>query len=210
MPDITLVLPYAADGRYATEDVISRGLSRLARAIPGTRAQNGSHYGMHWNDTIFSMHPFCWCDRDDCPWCCGCQCPPTAFRYTIDGQPVSFEQYVDHRKTVLNAHPELLAYADTDPRLQAFEQHYTDDHDPQCAFCRGTGFPEFGVEPEHPAPNFWYKPANVKIWWYKYIGRSMEIQSAITPKTFETIIAACLQSVRASRSRKFFPPCSFS
>jgi len=200
MADITLVLPYGADGRYATEDVISRGLSRLACAIPESESQSGSRYGMPWNDAVFLMHPFCWCDRDDCPWCRGCQCPPEAFRYTIDGRSVTFKQYVNHRQTTLDTHPEWISYADTDPRLQAFEQHYTDSHDPQCAFCRGTGFPEFGVEPGRSAPNFWYKPTDLKIWWYKYIGRSMEIQPTVDPKTFETILAACLQAVRTSQS----------
>ena len=27
----------------------------------------------------------------------------------------------------------------------------------------------------HDAPNFIYKPAGIKLWWYKYIGRSMKI-----------------------------------
>ena len=29
--------------------------------------------------------------------------------------------------------------------------------------------------PSQSAPNFWHKPSGFKVWWYKYIGRSVEV-----------------------------------
>lgn len=32
-------------------------------------------YGVAFENDVFMMHPFCWCQRWDCPWCrdCGCE-----------------------------------------------------------------------------------------------------------------------------------------
>lgn len=55
-------------------------------------------YGTEYGSELFAMHPFCWCDKDECPWC----------------------------------------------------------------------------REEDPEPNFCHKESGLKIWWYKYIGRSMK------------------------------------
>lgn len=54
-------------------------------------------YGAEYETDVFMMHPYCWCQRDECPWC----------------------------------------------------------------------------RAEDPMPNFWYKPTDFRVWWYKYIGRDM-------------------------------------
>lgn len=28
-------------------------------------------YGVNYENDTFMMHPFCWCEKDDCGWCCG-------------------------------------------------------------------------------------------------------------------------------------------
>jgi hypothetical protein len=62
------------------------------------------------------MHPYCWCEADDCRWCSG------------------------------------------------------------------------------EAPNFWHKPSGLKVWWYKYIGRSMEVENQ-TPTEPWKLVQECVDSL---------------
>lgn len=32
-------------------------------------ALNSDCYGKHFENAVFEMHPYCWCDKDDCPQC---------------------------------------------------------------------------------------------------------------------------------------------
>lgn len=46
----------------------------------------------------------------------------------------------------------------------------------RCDCCLPAGaFAANGAEPKRGAPNFWHKPSGLKVWWYKYIGRGMEV-----------------------------------
>lgn len=36
-----------------------------------------------------------------------------------------------------------------------------------------------------PEPNFWYKPLDFKVWWYKYIGRGVETNKKLTDLEFQ-------------------------
>ena len=74
-------------------------------------------YGVEHENDVFMMHPFCWCERQDCPWCGG------------------------------------------------------------------------------GAPNFWYKPTNFKVWWYKYIGRDMQTNRNYTGIEVYQILTNCLRSI---------------
>jgi len=73
----------------------------------------GSTYGSVVEHEYFSMHPFCWCDGSECPWC----------------------REVD------------------------------------------------------PQPNFHYKPLDIKVSWYKYIGRGMEINRDVTIRECSEILS---------------------
>ena len=51
-----------------------------------TRAMDPDNYsGVHFENDIFEMHPYCWCDGDDCPQCGSMEQPnfeykPTGYR----------------------------------------------------------------------------------------------------------------------------------
>lgn len=70
-PTFTIVMP------SVSSDEVSNGLRDLTQAIvehnPDLHQMGlfgGTFgYGALWDDDIFSMHPFCWCDAEDCPWC---------------------------------------------------------------------------------------------------------------------------------------------
>ncbi len=44
-------------------------------------------------------------------------------------------------------------------------------------------------------PNFWYKPENYKVWWYKYPMRSAYSNQLITEKHLQRIIKECIMSL---------------
>lgn len=60
-----------------SEDAVSDGLRELTAAIYraspamdqgyGLGGENG--YGANYENDVFMMHRFCWCEREDCPWC---------------------------------------------------------------------------------------------------------------------------------------------
>lgn len=42
------------------------------------------------------------------------------------------------------------------------------------------------------APNFWHKKSGLKVWWYKYIGKSMKISHVVSIQEIEEIRQDCL------------------
>lgn len=111
-------------------------------------------YGAYFENDVFMMHPYCWCEQDDCPWCIGCECGDEARRYLIKGPgeyiEVAWEAWRD-------------AYDPERPDTRKSELV----PEKACDLCNGV------IE---PAPNFLHKPSGSKVSWYKYIGRSMEVE----------------------------------
>jgi hypothetical protein len=42
-------------------------LIELAMKLPGGEDSRG--YGVNFSNDVFEMHPYCWCEKDDCPQC---------------------------------------------------------------------------------------------------------------------------------------------
>lgn len=49
---------------------------------------------------------------------------------------------------------------------------------------------------KQPAPNFHYKPWDFKVWWYKYIGRSMETNKELTSEQIKEMVLHCIESLK--------------
>lgn len=96
---------------YLVESVVRA----VAEAHEKDPAAWSSKYGTVVENETFSMHPFCWCEEEECPWC-----GPTN------------------------------------------------------------------------APNFHYKPSGFKLWWYKYIGRGMEMNREVTSAECAEMLSRCL------------------
>lgn len=67
---ITIVLPKGAETR------IELGLVTLTEAIIGDNKEEmcfglagAFGYGTNFENDVFMMHRFCWCDKEDCKWC---------------------------------------------------------------------------------------------------------------------------------------------
>ena len=53
---------------------------------------------------------------------------------------------------------------------------------------------KYGMEDDRTAPNFWYKPLDFKVWWYKYIGRSVEVNKQLSDDDFKKMVDVCMSS----------------
>lgn len=148
MTEVHLIFPAVSD------DEVAHGLYRLTEAIalnvPDAELSAGFlggeyGYGAWYENDVFMMHPFCWCDRQDCAWCRGCWCPDEATAYYVGGERVDFDAWVE---APLDAR-----------RLERVEEF-------SCEYCKGL------VKRE---PNFRHKASGTEVEWYKYIGRGMEV-----------------------------------
>ena len=101
-------------------------------------------YGAIYENEVFGMHPYCWCERVDCAWCRGCTCPDQASIFLVDGSQVSLDDYFS----------DDIVGDRLMRRVEEFE----------CRYCKG----EISA-----APNFWHKNSRSWVSWYKYIGRGM-------------------------------------
>lgn len=133
----------SSDLRYLTEVLESQDADISGGLLGGEYG-----YGAYFENDTFMMHPFCWCEQDDCEWCRGCTCPDEAHDYIVEGIVVEFEEWISAYNNGLSRdvvrHEEL-----------------------SCDYCKGL---------VGRAPNFLHKPTGTKVRWYKYIGRSMEVE----------------------------------
>lgn len=70
-----------------------------------------------------------------------------------------------------------------------------------CPWCGGEIIPELMKEcgfdkEQETAPNFWYKPLDFKVWWYKYIGRDMETNKQLSALELSEMVTKCLKAVQ--------------
>lgn len=71
MTNLEIILPATSEEpladilRAITEAIVKQDNDKWVGGFFG-----GSYgYGAPWDSDVFQMHPFCWCDADDCPWC---------------------------------------------------------------------------------------------------------------------------------------------
>lgn len=151
-------------------------------------------YGAYWDDGRFEMHPYCWCDGDDCPWCCGCRCPDQAFGYTLDGEQVDLDTWAgffDQQMQGLEPGSERW-----ERRLTEIEQRRGQTHEPECEWCLSGGpAAAHGGGPGRSAPNFRDRESQAAVYWYKHIGRSMEIHPS--PEAALAAVRSARASLRA-------------
>lgn len=199
-PSVAIVLP------ERKMDSLASGLIDLTEAIAERDTDAVAHgvlggmfgYGGHWDDDLFMMHPYCWCEREDCPWCVGCDCPPKAIHYFVDGQEVNYSEWraFFDRETgdfgqSKREHDAWIKKADAANKRRAKR------HDPVCDYCLGKGI--FALCPAgRGAPNFWHKPSGLMVWWYKYIGRGMEAVGRSPKDDIRAIIKECIERVKAA------------
>lgn len=95
-------------------------------------------YGTHFESDKVVMRPYCWCEKETCPYC-----------FDLEGGIVTEE-------------------------LKS----------------------KYGMEDNRTAPNFWYKPLDFKVWWYKYMGRSVKVNKRLSEEEFKKMFDDCIVTSR--------------
>lgn len=171
-----VIFPAGAFGASSFDSDLDTALRAIAVAASSDpKMEWAEKYGTDFENDVFMMHHYCWCDKDDCPWCVGCQCPESAYHYFVDDIEVSHDEYLALRKA----------------EAYKANEHMLIRKDAACDYCLGTGvFEQWG--PQMGAPNFWYKPTDFRVEWYKYIGRDMETHGECE---IEKMVRHCIGSI---------------
>lgn len=165
-------------------DLLSTFLSSLAMKHAGDD-EWAEKYGTNFENDVFVMHPYCWCEEPTCLWCAGCQCPAAGCEYYLDGNLLSAHGWDEANQQIIGelfglhgrmTKPQRVEWekriAERDRRLLTVHLKRKHSCSPQGLMTdRESGL---DWQPRQSAPNFWYKPSGFKVWWYKYIGRDME------------------------------------
>lgn len=201
---VVIVVPERASNLIETDLVeLTRSLVERGLAEHVGGGLGGMYgYGANFRNDVFMMHYYCWCDEEDCPWCMGCDCPDDAYTCLVDNKRVALEEWSSFFDQYCGPYPGPNASKEEQDRWNrlADEANARRDiiHTPTCDYCTGRANAEYGAEPGKAAPNFWYygkSGQEIKIWWYKYIGRSMECGREIDMDEWDTIFRECLASI---------------
>jgi hypothetical protein len=185
--EVRIVFPVGAFGASQEEGALDTMLRKIANAAsPDPDGEWSEKYGTDFENDVFMMHRFCWCERQECPWCMGCECPEGSWRYFVDDMEVPFDEFVGiHKRLTAGLSYGTPAYEKASAEAN---NRRSERHDPVCDFCINHS----GKTP----PNFWYKPTDLKVWWYKYIGRSVEVNRSVMVEELMGIEVACLRSLK--------------
>lgn len=192
---------------YFLSETLSRGMNHEGGGFLGGRFG----YGADYENDVFLMHHFCWCEKDDCLWCVGCRCPHDRDEVWLDGERVheSWHEVAERMFNVplpwevaKNGTPEYRAadkkfnavMRERDRRLKHIYSAITH-------VCQPAGMIENRKrgktsKPPQTAPNFWHKPTGFKVWWYKWIGRDMEVnKNKLKFEEWVSILRDCFKSL---------------
>lgn len=184
---VNIVFPSGMFGASPWDTELDRMLRRITVAASlDPDGEWAEKYGTNFENDVFMMHQYCWCDDPNCPWCRNCECPDEAFSYYVDDKKVTFEEWVEFHREMVKGLKEK-ASEEANRRRKAI-------HEPVCDFCV-----KYGGKRE---PNFWYKPTDFKVWWYKYIGRSVETNRDITVEELKELEKHCLQSLTDKKGKQ--------
>jgi len=141
-------------------------------------------YGADFENEVFMMKSFCWCGEEDCPWCATCECE---YEYYIDDRVVDFDEWVSFFEEQLGECPvdDEEQCAEWERAAEELNKRRSTKLVKVCDNCK-RGW---------PLPNFWYKPSDLRITWYKYIGRSMEYNKKVSDEEWDKIFKHCLDSI---------------
>ena len=127
-----------------------------------THRNDAWKYGTTFENDVFSIHPYCWCLKEDCEYCLPCSCKSDYIQYTVDGVEVTFDRWCEFYRENLEGYqldtPEYKAKAEEINSRRKEEQIKS------CDNCK-----------KKRKPNFIFKPTGLEVYWYKYLGRGTQI-----------------------------------
>jgi len=159
-------------------------------------------YGVDYENDVFLMHP----DYQDSK----CKCGHDRARRRMEKQHIHSEDCftsIVQRKLALWPEPCLINCSsrwDLEEKMvlrlgESFGLQKANQWDCTCGVDqkRRAWFDEHPHDFRCPIvlPQFWYKPTNLKVDWYKYIGRDMEPSSPLNSDQFREIFLTCWESI---------------
>lgn len=179
------------------DTAVDRMLRNIGAALDPDGTEWGSKYLGTYRNDVFAAHVYCWCEEEiHCPWCRRCQCPSDSHKVFIDGRTVSAEEdaafFQEKYGLVQNAHTEH----EREVREAELQQRRQVVHIPSCDFCLSNDVcAEKGGLPGKSAPNFWHFESGLKIWFYKCIGRNVEVNKNLSRTVIRRVERQCLESL---------------
>lgn len=196
MMTVEIVFPQGMFGASDSDTLLDIALRRIAMACPHHESSWVEKYGANFENDVFLMSSFCWCEKEDCPWCMGCTCDRLFAEYFVEGKRVSYDEYYAWYYALPKlpyGKPEFDAAWEAQKKYIEEHSQVIFDETKKCPYCSGELHQDKGAEPGMGAPNFWYKPAGFKVWWYKYIGRGVETNGVTVD--LNAMLQSCLVSL---------------
>jgi len=196
------------------DDEISDGLRLLTFAVEKSGLASGERgglfggewgYGADFANDAFSLHRYCWCEEDSCLWCGDCDCPMAPSEHYLDGALIgrgadgSWGEANDRLLGPFRKkNPGRREEAAFDRVIEERNRRLVTVHAARTHVCPPAGLRanrDAGLDwrPDQRAPNFWHKSSGWRVWWYKYIGRDMEIAAGTAP--WADVLVACCASL---------------
>lgn len=79
MTEVRIIIPGGTFGASADDDVIDTAMRVIGVGF-GSEDEWASKYGTNFENEVFLMHRYCWCEEGNCPWCAGCYCESNDWR----------------------------------------------------------------------------------------------------------------------------------
>jgi hypothetical protein len=163
-------------------------LIRLFESYSPRRDNSWREYGEEFVNSIFEVHPYWW---GECT--CGAECPIHAKGCDI---VTKWGDWVSARINACSGKPDKHGFAEV--RFGMFANWEKKNPAPKCTCGAENNWVE---KEEHEsscklvAPNFWYKPSDFQIQWYKYPLRDSYKNQNINLSDFRKIIDDCIKSL---------------
>lgn len=199
MTELRIVLPAISSDKVSTD---LRHLTRAIAAVTGEELGGGlggpDGYGFDHETNVFAMFPFWWGDcmcgwRElEAEWCESHNHADTCYQAELKRRGAWNYEWDD------DYDPDLPHGNDVDSSEIAREWGLPEAGSMMHCTCdREPGYRAFRAENPHMKtcpemrPNFLYKPTGAEVYWYKYIGRDMDVEGDL-PVDFLT---HCLESL---------------
>jgi hypothetical protein len=96
---VEVIVPPGFFGASSTDSLIDTAIRKIAiSACADPKREFAEKYGTKFENDIFMMHPYCWCEREECQWCNG---DMPNFHYKPLDFKVTWYKYIG-RSTKLN------------------------------------------------------------------------------------------------------------
>lgn len=243
MAEIAIHFPVGAFGESNSDTTLDWMLREIGRIVsPDPDGEWATKYGSAFENDVFLMHPYCWCEKEgECPWCTGCgtyedtcqacsgplphaaTCYQTEMHsalkaaglsHILNGKFILVSNrlpYETERKIEGKIYDDLCAkhgldrefgaavHCDCgadDKRVRAMDERGCDYHLGKGIFARFSPYGHNRERHYYDPPNFWYKPGNFRVKWYKYIGRDVVTNRDLAAgESLQQIFDACIASL---------------